>query len=351
MISGMNRPGRTLTREPRTRPLRALSVLLLAAAASMGSPAQASAARGSAGSPANHGARPAERIRILGTARVNAPSAHIARTQTARASLSPRTLSAASDEWLATGVAPALAGTNGEVMYPYGQSHPTITCAPLRLCVIELIPGERITNIAIGDSARWLVEETMAGSTPVLDIKPTAAGLETNLSVATTSRLYYLTLVSDKTAYTPMVGFYDPATIAAQAQAAEEVASAARTAAAATIKRRTVLPLGEVDPARLNFDFACTVRHHWWQSPPRPDFFPERVFQGGGHTYLEMPPRMKWGVAPAVFAVEGGQTALVNSRLVNGYIVIDGEPKKFQLAVGTGDHARVVICRRRHGRG
>lgn len=342
VIYGMSRRGRTTAQVIST-----FAIVLLAAWA-MGSAAQASAQTGSAGARANHGTRRPERIRILGTAHVNAPSAHIAGIATARALLSPMTLSAASDEWLATGVAPALSGTNGEVMYPYGQSHPTITCAPLRLCVIELIPGERITNIAIGDSARWLVEETMAGSTPTLDIKPTAAGLETNLSIATTSRLYYLTLVSDKTAYTPMVGFYDPATIAAQAQAAEEAASAAREARAATIKRRTRLSLGAVDPARLDFDFSCEVVHHWWQSPPRPDFFPERVFQGGGHTYLEMPRRMKWGVAPAVFAVEGGQTALVNSRLVHGYIVIDGAPKKFQLAVGAGDHARVVVCRRRH---
>ena len=350
MISGMNRCGRTTSRVPRALGLVALAILVLAHATA-GRAGQAPSSDGRTAAEANHGVARAERIRILGTGRVNASSARIARTQTARVSLSPRTISAASDEWLATGVAPALAGTNGEVLYPYGQSHPTITCAPLRLCVIELIPGERITNIAIGDSARWLVEETMAGSTPVLDIKPTAAGLETNLSITTTSRLYYLTLVSDKTTYTPMVGFYDPAMIAAQAQAAEQMDAAARAARAATIKHRTVLSLGEVDPARLDFDFACEVRHHWWQSPPRPDFFPERVFQGGGHTYLEMPRRMKWGVAPAVFAVEGGQTALVNSRLVNGYIVIDGAPKKFQLAVGSGDHARVVICRRRRARG
>ena len=348
MTSGMNGSGRTTARIT----LGCAATLLLAVYGLLLPSVQASPARVSDVAGTTHGTVQGERIRILGTAHVNAPSARIARTATARASLSPRTLAAASDEWLATGMAPALAGTNGEVMYPYGQSHPTITCAPLRVCVIELIPGERITNIAIGDSARWLVEDTMAGSTPVLEIKPTAAGLETNLSIATTSRLYYLTLVSDKTTYTPMVGFYDPAMIAAQVQAAEESVSAARAARAATVQRRTVLPLGEVNPARLNFDFACDVPHHWWQqSPPHPDFFPKRVFQGGGHTYLEMPRHMKWGVAPAVFAVEGGQTALVNSRLVHGYIIIDGEPSKFQLAVGSGDHARVVVCRRRHHRG
>ena len=346
MISGIHRTGRA------TGAFAAAAIFLIVSGAVLVPTARAAPSRPRAAAATNHGAEQDERIRILGTAHVNAPSARIARNRTAQASLSPRTLSAASDEWLATGVAPSLAGTNGEVMYPYGQSHPTITCAPLRLCVIELIPGERIANIAIGDSARWLVEETMAGSTPVLDIKPTASGLETNLSIATTSRLYYLTLVSDKTAYTPMVGFYDPATIAARAEAAAQAASAARAARVAIVKRRTVLPLGEVNPARLNFDFACEVPHHWWEeSPPHPDFFPERVFQGGGHTYLEMPRHMKWGVAPAVFAVEGGQTALVNSRLVHGYIVIDGEPKKFQLAVGAGDHARVVVCHRRHGQG
>ena len=134
-------------------------------------------------------------------------------------SLSERATSVAAQTWLKTGYAPSMLGTNGQVMYAYGQSQPTITCAPLHICVINLLLGEHITNLSIGDSVRWMVQTADAGHTPVVVIKPVAAGLTTNLVVTTDAgRVYYMTLVSRPHRYVPQIGFYDPQQIVIRMQ-------------------------------------------------------------------------------------------------------------------------------------
>jgi len=249
--------------------------------------------------------------------------------------LSDRATHEAADTWLKSGTAPNLVGTNGKVMYPYGQSRPTITCAPLHVCVINLQQGEHITNISIGDSVRWLVQPADAGGQPVLVVKPTVAGLVTNLVVTTKEgRVYYLGLVSDKKYYVPEVGFYDPQqlVITIQSQAVQD----------ADAKKNVVATLGNVDPSKLDFDYSC-------KSDDEKGIKPIRVFAGSGHTYLQMPSDMKYGDAPAVFnMVDGKKTELINSRLVNGYFIIDGMPRQFKLATGVGDDATTTCEHNTH---
>jgi type IV secretion system protein VirB9 len=68
-------------------------------------------------------------------------------------------------------------GPDGRVMYLYGAGLPTVVCAPLRVCMIELQAGERIVGEPhIGDSVRWNISPAMYGtadqSTAVLILKP-----------------------------------------------------------------------------------------------------------------------------------------------------------------------------------
>lgn len=237
-----------------------------------------------------------------------------------------------------------LVGTNGVVMYAYGESYPTVTCAPLRVCVIRLIAGEHISNLAIGDSVRWLIASAQAGAgadaTPVVITKPTAADLVTNLAITTDAgRVYYLTLRSDPRRYVPEIGFYDPQQIVirlSEQRAAAEAKAAARNDA-------VVDDLGAVDPATLDFGFSCKAQN---QDAER--WLPIRVFAGAGHTYVQMPEALAFGDAPALFNLIGSgrhtQTELINSRLLHGYYVIDGVPRRFELLVGVGKAARTVTC-------
>ena len=252
--------------------------------------------------------------------------------------LSERASSAASQTWLKTGYAPSMLGTNGQVMYAYGQSQPTITCAPLHICVINLLPGEHITNLSIGDSVRWMVQTADAGHTPVVVVKPVAAGLTTNLVVTTDAgRVYYMTLVSRQDRYVPQIGFYDPQQIVIRMQRQAD----AQVAQDEQKKQAVVAQLGTVDPSDLDFDYHCAG-----DDPDEidRDLLPVRVFSGGGHTYLQMQGGMTFRDAPAVFRFDGGKTELINSRLANNYFVIDGLPEKFKLVVGVGKGARTVTC-------
>jgi len=280
-------------------------------------------------------------LRIVGAPDQGRTSEQLVKTVPAMP-LSHQATDAASQEWLQTGVAPSLVGTNGQVMYPYGQSHPVITCAPLHICVISLMGGEHITNISIGDSVRWLVQPADAGNRPVVVVKPTDAGLVTNLVITTDAgRVYYLTLHSDAQAYVPQVGFYDPQKLVVDMRQDAQKAEAEQRAAEAAKKQAVVVPMGTIDPATLDFDFHCEAKDGHDGSG---NLMPVRVFAGGGHTYLQMPATMKYTDAPAVFSVSGGQTELMNSRLVHGYYVIDGLPQEFKLVLGVGDHAQAVTC-------
>jgi type IV secretion system protein TrbG len=140
-----------------------------------------------------------------------------------------------SDRWQKTGDMPA-EGTDGRVVFSDGGGLPTVVCAPLRLCIVELQTGEKLTGEPqVGDSVRWRIEPASYGSgeltTPIIVIKPTAVGLDTNLVITTDRRSYYLRLMSNSQDYVARVSFDYPDDARAkwsialqkQAQAAKEM--------------------------------------------------------------------------------------------------------------------------------
>lgn len=305
---------------------------------------------------------PGKRLKLVGTARSSAPSAAIA-AHTSSAPINADTLAAASAEWGAAGIAPALLGGDGEVLYAYGENRPTVTCAPLRLCVINLIPGDRIVNIAIGDSVRWLAQSIHAGKQDSVVLKPVEAGLTTNLMIAAESahgkgHLYYLTLVSDSKGYIPMVGFYNPNSPqsgalspnvasppprAGRSPGAAAMSSAPAVAEPGAIRQR----VARMNPTQIDFGYVCHPDGHFWQGSQRRRaraFLPERVFAYQGHTYVQMPPGIGYHDLPAIFGLEG-KTYLLNSRFKNGYYIVDSLPAQLRLIDGVGSNSASVTCR------
>ena len=56
--------------------------------------------------------------------------------------------------WMAEKQAPA-PGADGRVLYTYGAGMPTVVCAPMRVCVVELETGEHLSGEPhVGDSVR-----------------------------------------------------------------------------------------------------------------------------------------------------------------------------------------------------
>jgi type IV secretion system protein TrbG len=119
-----------------------------------------------------------------------------------------------SEKWLTEATTPS-PGPDGRVVYTYGAGLPTVVCAPLRVCIVELQAGEQLVGEPqIGDSVRWNIAPALYGKadgqTTLIVIKPQDSGLDTNLLVTTNRRAYYLRLISKPVDYVARVSFAYP---------------------------------------------------------------------------------------------------------------------------------------------
>ena len=119
----------------------------------------------------------------------------------------------------------------------------------MQVCDVELQAGEKVNEVIVGDSARWMVETASAGETTHLFIKPVDAGLETTAVVTTDRRVYHLRLVSQRTGHTPYVGFV-------YADSMKQQIAAKKAAQERETSRNTAMLDGKsVDISKLNFNF------------------------------------------------------------------------------------------------
>lgn len=239
-------------------------------------------------------------------------------------------------------------GDDGRVTFIYGQSTPTVVCSTLRVCSIELEPGETVLDKPhAGDPVRWSIEPAVTGSgdtkTVLVVVKPKDVDLDTNLVIPTDRRAYFVRLVSSNTHYVTRVNWYYPEN--------EAKAWAAQRDALAKKEASVVSDMPPLSADKLNFKYSVET------DQGKPTFVPVRVFDDGEKTYFQMPATMRVDEAPAVVLLGGdgdrGDTKLVNYRLKNGYFVIDRLFDKAALIAGVGDKQdRVVItrdtCKRRN---
>lgn len=249
-----------------------------------------------------------------------------------------------------TGVAPVLYLTN-EVVHPWGRSVPTLTCAPLNICSIDLEPGEKVQDIAAGDPVRWQIATATSGepATPHLIVKPTEFDLATNLLVTTQRRVYAVELRSPARAEAGKPGFridrslsfYYPDDFVRHLEAREvEEKDTARAT-----ERLTLAELA-TDLSGLSFDYRL--------SPARAKR-PLRVFDDGHRTYLQLRNPGEAGDAPALLALtREGKPIAVNFRPSpdGAWYIVDGVFPRLRLVSRSGRHDQhVTIVNRRVGEG
>lgn len=239
--------------------------------------------------------------------------------------------------WSGNSARPAT-GTEGAAMFGFGETLPSIVCAPLYVCDVMLQKGEVINDINLGDAVRWRVSPAKSGTgadavTHIL-IKPTDAGLNTNLVVTTDRRTYVLKLVSHRTDWMPRVAFEYPDE---QRQAWENFLAnqrAERAVADARLhdyQRATILPETNHSVAALDFDFKITG--------DRPAWRPLRVYSDGQKTYIQFPPSMTNGQAPALVGIGAGNaTEIINYRVEGDRYVVDQVLDRGALISGVGRH-------------
>ena len=242
-----------------------------------------------------------------------------------------------SQQWGAQPNPPA-AGPDGRVVYSYGAGMPTVVCAPLRVCIIELEAGEKIVGEPqIGDSVRWNVAPAVYGEGPqatsLIVLKPQSPGLDTNMLITTDRRAYYLRLVSKPTDYIARVAFAYPDEdehrwqqhFLAQRIAAEQ-------------KRADVLP-AMIAVEKMNFDYRVTGGN--------PHIRPLRVFDDGAKTYIQMPPAIQHMEAPVLLVIgNDGKGIMTNYRVRQQTYIVDRLFDRARLVLGAGKKAQKVDIRR-----
>ena len=179
---------------------------------------------------------------------------------------------------------------------------------------IEFAEGERIENVAVGDSAAWQITPNRRAS--LLFVKPLSAHSRTNMTVVTDHRTYMFDLVAGDKSSTPVYAlkFSYPHDKTAD-PAAKPVQQAATTPPKAVQATMTA--------ERLHFD---------WNTKGNGKLLPTRVFDDGASLYLAW---SKDTPLPAILTQsEDRKEGPVNYRLSGEYIVISPVPPNLVLRYG-----------------
>ncbi len=227
------------------------------------------------------------------------------------------------------------------VLYPYGgTSEPVVDCAPLRTTDIQLQPGETITDVAMGDTERWMATPAASGDprnpVPHLAVKPQLPGIETNLTIYTTKHIYHLILRSRGRAMQEVEFYYPDELLAAMKEADAAAAKAKQEAVDPPADSDNVVRVANIDPAQLNFSYSVSGPNVPWK--------PIRAFDDGSHVYIQMPAGMKTSEAPALLIDAGSGTQMVNYRVEGNYYVVDRLFNQAILVSGVGrEQDRVTV--------
>jgi type IV secretion system protein VirB9 len=235
-------------------------------------------------------------------------------------------------------------GPDGAIRFLFGAVQPSIVCAVLQVCDVELQAGEQVNSLHLGDTARWTVEPAITGTGNLavqhLIIKPMDTGLETSLIVTTDRRTYHLRLRSHRTEFMPRVTFTYPDEAMAKWEGIRKQEQAAH--------ERQVLPGTGEYLGNLDFDYRIEGQAAGWK--------PVRVYNDGVKTIIQMPAALNQNEAPILLVVrkDGSlfteeESVQVNYRLQNDRYIVDSLFDKAILVAGVGgSQERVTIKKGSH---
>lgn len=193
--------------------------------------------------------------------------------------------------------------------------------APLRVTTLTLAPGETVTAKAAGDTVRWQIGESQSGAgasarTHVL-IKPLQAGLETNLVLTTSQRVYLLTLRSGG------ADAFNAAIAWDYGFAASGHAVADPLSGLPPVDVQAATPQGPID-----------ARYRIEARGRSPRWAPTAVFNDGARTFITLSPGAAIDEAPALFVRAGEGLQLVNYRQADGVLIVDRLFDEAELRLG-----------------
>ncbi|KDP95189.1 conjugal transfer protein TrbG [Brevundimonas sp. EAKA] len=196
-----------------------------------------------------------------------------------------------------------------------------VWAAPLRVTTLTLGAGETLVSKAAGDTVRWQIGETTSGEgaavrTHVL-LKPLERGLETNLVLTTSRRVYFLDLKSGGTD-----GFN--AAIAWDTGAVDPPDPAPLATAEVRVSDPVAMPEGPLD-----------ARYRIEPQGRRARWTPVSVFNDGRRTFIAFDPDLQIDEAPALFVLApDGEAQMVNYRQAGGLFIVDRVFDRAELRLG-----------------
>lgn len=230
-----------------------------------------------------------------------------------------------------------LPGPDGAVRYLFGASQPTVVCAVMKVCDVELQPGEEVISLNVGDK-RFTIDPGITtspeGEVQHLIIQPADVGLETTLIVGTNRRTYRMKLVSTRSEYMAAVVFTYP-------EDAMKKWAALRAKNEKARQEKTMPETGEF-MGDLDFHYTVSGNASWK---------PLRVYNDGKRTIIQMPIGMPKNEAPALLVVKAGvftdgDPGLVNYRLQGDRYIVDSVFEKAILVAGIGsDQDKITITK------
>jgi type IV secretion system protein TrbG len=218
-------------------------------------------------------------------------------------------------------------GSDGKVIFLFGETQPSVICSPLQVCDIELEGGEIVRDVLVGDTVRWKVEPATSGAAGGqaihLVVKPSEPGLVTSMVITTSRRTYHIQLKSHPNQYMARIGFDYPQDISSKLS-----------------DIGTRMEIGSAEghaPENLSFAYSLSGDAPWR---------PKRVYSDGQKTYIQFPKSLQGQDAPVLFVVSGGQNRIVNYRLKQDMMVVDYAIERAILISGVGWHRQKITIRR-----
>lgn len=252
----------------------------------------------------------------------------------------------------------------GVVEFAFGDSEPIVRCTVLRVCVIELEPGESLADEPIaGDQERWVITQARAGrggANTLVIVKPKACDIATNVVLSTDRRIYNLDLeappcrprdTNPKQPFTRHVRFSyagdtgrthlvsDRSTASRDPEPKDTVGagSGSTILAAPAINRayRVVRarrgPFGAFGRKPLEFPWT-----------------PATVSDDGAHVYITLPHAARQHAAPVLYALEDdGTRTMMNFIMQDSVIVTDRVFRRGLFVIVSGNREQTLTIENR----
>lgn len=208
-----------------------------------------------------------------------------------------------------------------------------VYAAPGEITDIALETGEQLVGsgpVAAGDTVRWVIGNTESGSGASkrahILLKPTQAGLTTNLVINTDRRTYHLELRAVEKTYMASVSWSYPLDQLIVIKGQNKVAEMEAPLAAG------------IDVTMLNFRYQLEGDNPAWR--------PVRAFDDGRQVFIAFPSGIAQGEMPPLWIIgPQGDGQLVNYRVRGTYMIVDRLFAAAELRLGADPQQTVRIVR------